>query len=195
QKVRANAARQDENKRKWENNLSDYGILQKAYAGNLPYYNKCKLHHVGSCIVKCGNCKRVGHMTKDSNTPVAATNQRAPVVNHKATTTCYECGRQGHYKGECLKFKNQNHINHTGNREAQGIAFALGGGEANQDSHVVTGTFILNNRYASILFDSGADRSFVSTTFSSLIAIIPTALDVSYVVELADGKITGADYK
>ncbi|GJR15390.1 hypothetical protein Tco_0798042 [Tanacetum coccineum] len=35
---------------------------KKAYAGNLPYCNKCKWHHIGPCAVKCGNCKRVGHM-------------------------------------------------------------------------------------------------------------------------------------
>ncbi|GJW49050.1 putative reverse transcriptase domain-containing protein [Tanacetum coccineum] len=57
------------------------------------------------------------------------------------------------------------------------------------DSNVVTGTFLLNNRYASILFDTGADRSFMSTAFSSLIGIIPTPLDNHYDVELADGKI------
>ncbi|GJZ57136.1 putative reverse transcriptase domain-containing protein, partial [Tanacetum coccineum] len=51
------------------------------------------------------------------------------------------------------------------------------------------GTFLLNNSYASILFDIGADRSFVSTAFSSHIDIIPTALDHDYDVELADGKI------
>ncbi|GJY46139.1 putative reverse transcriptase domain-containing protein [Tanacetum coccineum] len=50
-------------------------------------------------------------------------------------------------------------------------------------------TFLLNNCYASILFDTGADRSFVSTTFSSLIDITPTTLDHYYDVELADGKI------
>ncbi|GJW11996.1 reverse transcriptase domain-containing protein [Tanacetum coccineum] len=59
------------------------------------------------------------------------------------------------------------------------------------DSNVVTGTFLLNNRYASILFDTGADRSFVSTVFSSQIDITPTALDHYYDVELADGKIIG----
>nr|GEU44138.1 hypothetical protein [Tanacetum cinerariifolium] len=142
---------------------------KKAYVGNFLYCNKCKLHHAGSCIVKCGNCKRVGHMTRDNNTPIAATNQRTPV--------------------------NQNHRNQAGNGEARGRVFALGGGEANQDSNVFTGTFILNNRYASILFDSGADKSFLSTTFSSIIDIIPTVLDVSYAVELADEKITRADYK
>nr|GFC94657.1 putative reverse transcriptase domain-containing protein [Tanacetum cinerariifolium] len=61
----------------------------------------------------------------------------------------------------------------------------------NPDSNVVTGTFPLNNRYASILFDTGADRSFVSTAFSSLIDIIPTPLDNHYDVELADRKIVG----
>ncbi|GJT44783.1 putative reverse transcriptase domain-containing protein [Tanacetum coccineum] len=35
----------------------------------------------------------------------------------------------------------------------------------------------------------GADRSFISTAFSSLIDIIPTTLDHGYDVELADGRI------
>ncbi|GJS70966.1 putative reverse transcriptase domain-containing protein [Tanacetum coccineum] len=48
----------------------------------------------------------------------------------------------------------------------------------------VTVRFLLNNRYASILFDTGADRSFVSTAFSSRIVITLTALDHDYNVEL-----------
>ncbi|GJY08287.1 hypothetical protein Tco_0375341 [Tanacetum coccineum] len=39
-----------------------------------------------------------------------------------------------------------------------------------------------------MLFDSGANRSFVSNTFSALLDITPYALDVSYAVELADGR-------
>nr|GFC14968.1 putative reverse transcriptase domain-containing protein [Tanacetum cinerariifolium] len=50
--------------------------------------------------------------------------------------------------------------------------------------------FLLNNCYASILFDSGADRSFVSTTFSALLDVAPSTLDTSYAVELADGRIS-----
>nr|GEV72152.1 hypothetical protein [Tanacetum cinerariifolium] len=61
------------------------------------------------------------------------------------------------------------------------------------DSNVVTGTFLLNNRYASILFDTGADRSFMFTAFSSLIDIIPTMLENSYDVKLVDGKIVRVD--
>ncbi|GJS32184.1 putative reverse transcriptase domain-containing protein [Tanacetum coccineum] len=55
----------------------------------------------------------------------------------------------------------------------------------------MTGTFLLNSRYASILFDTGADRSFVSTTFSSQMDITPSTLDHYYDVELADGRIIG----
>nr|GFC37946.1 putative reverse transcriptase domain-containing protein [Tanacetum cinerariifolium] len=59
------------------------------------------------------------------------------------------------------------------------------------DANVVMGTFLLNKRYASILFDTGADRSFVSTTFSTQINTTPSTLDHCYDVELADGRIIG----
>nr|GEV71536.1 putative reverse transcriptase domain-containing protein [Tanacetum cinerariifolium] len=75
--------------------------------------------------------------------------------------------------------------------KARGKAYVLGGGDSNPKSNTVTGTFLLNNRYALILFDTGADRSFVSTAFSALLNITPTALDNHYDVELADGKIIG----
>nr|GEX42781.1 hypothetical protein [Tanacetum cinerariifolium] len=77
----------------------------------------------------CGNYKRVGHMTKDCRTLVAATNHRAPVANQKTTITCYECGKHGHYRCECPKLKNQNCGNQTGNGEAWGRVYALGGRE------------------------------------------------------------------
>ncbi|GJR71242.1 putative reverse transcriptase domain-containing protein [Tanacetum coccineum] len=41
---------------------------------------------------------------------------------------------------------------------------------------------------ASVLFDTGADRSFVSYAFSKYIDVTPTTLDTNYDVELADGK-------
>ncbi|GKC32671.1 putative reverse transcriptase domain-containing protein, partial [Tanacetum coccineum] len=51
------------------------------------------------------------------------------------------------------------------------------------------GTFLLNNRYASVLFDLGSDMSFVDTRFSSMLDIDPIKIDTSYEVELADGRI------
>nr|GFA76353.1 putative reverse transcriptase domain-containing protein [Tanacetum cinerariifolium] len=80
--------------------------------------------------------------------------------------------------------------NKNGGNEVTARAYAIGGGGTNLDSNVVTGTFLLNNCYASMLFDSGADRSFVSTTFSALLDVTPSTLDTSYAVELADGRIS-----
>ncbi|GJT48880.1 hypothetical protein Tco_0975037 [Tanacetum coccineum] len=70
-----------------------------------------------------------------------------------------------------------------------GNAEKRGNASGNPDSNFITGTFLLNNRYASILFVTGADRSFISSVFSSLIDIAQTPLENSYDVELADGKI------
>ncbi|GJV29872.1 putative reverse transcriptase domain-containing protein [Tanacetum coccineum] len=92
-------------------------------------------------------------------------------------------------KSNCPKLKNGNQGNQAENGNAVARAYAVGTVGTKPNSNVVTGTFLLNNRYASILFDTGADRSFISTAFSSLIDIIPTTLDHGYDVELADGRI------
>ncbi|GJV57903.1 putative reverse transcriptase domain-containing protein [Tanacetum coccineum] len=68
-------------------------------------------------------------------------------------------------------------------------AYVVGTARTNPNSNVVMGTFLLNNHYALILFDTGADRSFMSTTFSSLIDIIPTTLNHGYDVKLSNGRI------
>nr|GEV16006.1 hypothetical protein [Tanacetum cinerariifolium] len=45
---------------------------------------------------------------------------------------------QGYYTSDCPKLKNQGRGNHSRNSEARGRAYALGRGEANSDSDVVT---------------------------------------------------------
>ncbi|GKE02321.1 putative reverse transcriptase domain-containing protein [Tanacetum coccineum] len=92
---------------------------------------------------------------------------------------------------DCPKLKNRG--NGSGNGTAQERAYALGGRDAIPDSNVITGTFLLNNRYAKILFDTCADRSFVSSNFSASINITPTTLENHYDVKLADGKIIGVN--
>nr|GEV08613.1 hypothetical protein [Tanacetum cinerariifolium] len=64
---------------------------------------------------------------------------------------------------------------------------------AHQNPNVVTGTFLLNDHYTSILFDSGAEKSFMSTEFTPFINIAPATLDTSYEVELADGKVVSTN--
>ncbi|GKC34458.1 putative reverse transcriptase domain-containing protein [Tanacetum coccineum] len=138
---------------------------RKPYNRPFPLCNKCKLHHEGPCTVRFGKCNKVGHLTRDC-----------------------------HYRNDCPKLKDQNHENKIRNKngigEARGKAYVLGGGDTNPNSNVVKGTFLLNNHYASMLFDSGADQSFISTTFSTLLDVTPDTYDVSYAIELADRRIS-----
>nr|GEV20555.1 hypothetical protein [Tanacetum cinerariifolium] len=108
---------------------------------------------------------------------------------------CFECGATWHFKRDCQKLKNKDgeKVNAPGWVYAVGNTKKRGNASRDPDSNVVTGTFLLNNRYASILFDTGADKSFISTAFSSLIDIVPTPLGNSYDVKLADSKIVGVD--
>nr|GFC69003.1 hypothetical protein [Tanacetum cinerariifolium] len=100
--------------------------------------------------------------------------QRGQVVK-EMVVTCFECRRHGRYRSDCPKLKDQNRGKKARNKnkigKASGKAYVLGGGDANLDSNVVKGTFLLNNHYPFVLFDSGADRSFVSTTFSTMLDI------------------------
>nr|GEW41097.1 hypothetical protein [Tanacetum cinerariifolium] len=100
---------------------------------------------------------------------------------------CYRCGERGHKSFECLKKANRRGGN------VQGQVYAICDAEHNQDLNVVIGTFLLNNRYATMLFDSGADKSFVDIKFSHLIDIKPVKLNSSYKVELADGKVVSTN--
>jgi hypothetical protein len=98
----------------------------------------------------------------------------------------FECGDPNHFKNACPKLNNANGNN--GNQVC-GRAFVKGASEARQDPHVVTCTFLLNNHYPSMLFDTRVDRSFISSNFASLIGLELTKLNDSYNVELADGKL------
>ncbi|GKD22684.1 putative reverse transcriptase domain-containing protein [Tanacetum coccineum] len=77
--------------------------------------------------------------------------------------------------------------------EARGRAFMLGAEEARQDPNIMTGTFTLNNHFATTLFNSGADYSFVSTTFIPLLGLEPRNLGFRYAIEIASGQLVEID--
>ncbi|GKB97257.1 putative reverse transcriptase domain-containing protein [Tanacetum coccineum] len=190
-KILTLAERQAENKRKFEdtsrNNQNQQQPFKrnnvaraytagpeekKPYKGSKPLCLKCNYHHDGQCAPKYTNCKRVGHSARDCKSHIVAANnnQRAQGENQRVLT-CFS-----------VELK-------AGNGNVVARSYVMGTVGTNPNSNVATGTFLLNNCYASILFDTGADRSFVSTAFSSLIDIIPTTLDHVYDVELVDGRI------
>nr|GEW37670.1 putative reverse transcriptase domain-containing protein [Tanacetum cinerariifolium] len=127
--------------------------------------------------------ERVTHMKKnmtDKYCPKGRDEETQKGNGMGQKPTCYECGSQGHFRKDCPKFKNNNRGTQGGNATAPAKVYAVGRAGTNPDSNVVTGTFLLSNHYTTILFDTGADRSFVSTSFSSQIAITLNTLDHYY---------------
>nr|GEZ01242.1 putative reverse transcriptase domain-containing protein [Tanacetum cinerariifolium] len=121
--------------------------------------------------------QNIGHKTRDCWSKVVATGANAqPIV------TCYGRGEKGHTKTNCPTRNNPRRS------RARRQAYALKDGDQNLGPNVVMGTFLLNNCYARVLFDSGSDKSFMNVNFSHLTDIEPVKVDHSYEVELADGR-------
>ncbi|GJV44167.1 reverse transcriptase domain-containing protein [Tanacetum coccineum] len=153
----------------------------KIYAGNLPKCNRCNLHHHGPCPQKCQRCQRIGHMEKDCRVRLQGAGN-----DFLQNVTCFGCGEKGHFKDKCPKAGNQQ------NDGARGRAYVVIK-NLQQNSNVVTGTFLLNDHYACILFDSGAEKSFVSSAFTHFIDIAPATLNTSYEIKLADEKVVSTN--
>ncbi|GKA17351.1 putative reverse transcriptase domain-containing protein [Tanacetum coccineum] len=81
----------------------------------------------------------------------------------------------------------------TTNNNAQGRAYMLRDRNAHQDPNVVTGMFLLNQHLARVLFDSGADKSFISISLASMLNIPPITIDTFYNIEMADGNLVSTN--
>nr|GFB37884.1 hypothetical protein [Tanacetum cinerariifolium] len=178
-KIRTFAERETASKRKFENTSRNTQNQQQ---------QPNKRQNTGRVYTATsGEKKQYGDLNPYALNAIITTT-RGTGLGQKAS--CYECGVQGHFKRECPKRKNNNnHGNQGGRNNAPARVYAVGRAGTDPDANVVMGTFLLNNRYASVLFDTGADRSFVSTTFSTQINITPSTLDHCYDVKLADGRI------
>ncbi|GJV57670.1 putative reverse transcriptase domain-containing protein [Tanacetum coccineum] len=180
QKVLTISKRLTKQKRKMEFNAGN----------NQGYQQQNKKRNTGRAyIVGPGEKREYTGSLPLSSGPNGNNNNRRDSETAQNAGTYYECGVQGYFKKDYPKLKNGNRGNQHGNGNAPAKVYVVGNARTNPNSNVVTGTFLLNDQYTSILFDIGADISFVSTTFSSLIDITPTTLDHYYDVELADRKI------
>ncbi|GJY47267.1 putative reverse transcriptase domain-containing protein [Tanacetum coccineum] len=151
----------------------------KVSSGSLPLCERCFTCHVSPCTIKC---RKVGHKARYCKEKNVATGANAlPIL------TCYDCDEQGHTRNRCPTKVKQEEVG-----KVCGRAYTIKDAEP-QGPTVVTGMFLLNNRYAFVLFDSGFDRSFMDTRFSFMLNIDPVKITASYEVELADGRVVSTN--
>ncbi|GJX89338.1 putative reverse transcriptase domain-containing protein [Tanacetum coccineum] len=115
------------------------------------------------------NCKNKGPATGSNLQPVSV--------------TCHACGEKGHYESQCSR----------ANNNAHGRAYLLRDKNAHQDPNVVTGMFFLNLHLVRVLFDSEADKNFVSISLVSMLNIPPITLDTTYDIKMADRNLVGTN--
>nr|GEX92897.1 putative reverse transcriptase domain-containing protein [Tanacetum cinerariifolium] len=143
--------------------------------------------------------KAVQEPSKNRN--VKDDNKRTKTGNAFATpptlsgekTQVKSCSKaKGNHQNQVMVVNEGQGCGNQGNHE-RGRAFMLGAEEARPDPNIMTCTFTLNDHYATTLFDSGADYSFVSTTFIPLLGIESNDLCFSYEIEIASGQLVEID--
>ncbi|KAF5813523.1 putative nucleotidyltransferase, Hydrolase [Helianthus annuus] len=191
---------------------SSGGHRRGRYQGFHPKCHNCNRHHSGPCNKgRCQRCLKMGHEAKDCRSPRPANqnqqpqqpapqNQNQQQQPQRGNRGCFQCGAEGHFKHDCPQLNQNRNNNNQGNgnnnggnnnnngNEARGRAFLLGRGDAVNDPNVVMGKFLLDNIYVTVLFDSGADTSYMSVKMCQLLKRTPTLLPTKHVVELANGK-------
>ncbi|GJS90829.1 putative reverse transcriptase domain-containing protein [Tanacetum coccineum] len=200
----------DDNKRTRTGNAcaTTTNPIGRENTGTCPKCTTCNSYQApGGPCPTCFNCNHPSYLAKDCRglpRNVNPVNARNPTVR-----ACYECGSTDHVRSACPRLNraqgpeenrpNQVAANNRGQghgnqgNQARGRAFMLGAHEARQDPNIVTGTFTLNNHFATTLFDSGADYSFVSTTFIHLLGIEPNELGFKYEIKIASGQLVEVD--
>ncbi|GJT96800.1 putative reverse transcriptase domain-containing protein [Tanacetum coccineum] len=155
-----------------------------------------------------GRATRIGESNKRKRQETARAYAAAPTKNRgyagnlpkcnrcnfhhsgRCPPKCQKCQRTGHLEKDCRAILLGACNDFLQNVTYYGCAYVV---VENPHPNVVTGTFLFNDHYACILFDSSAEKSFVSSAFTPFIDIAATALNTSYEVELADGKVVSTN--
>ncbi|GKB41461.1 putative reverse transcriptase domain-containing protein [Tanacetum coccineum] len=139
--------------------------VRKNYTGSAAKCTNCNFHHHPEMPCRTGtNYNHLGHFARDCRAGLRMVNPLNARNLIVARGACFEC--------DAMAIKGGQGRGNNGNL-ARGRAFMMGAKEARQDLNIVMGTSTLNNQLATTLFDSGADYSFVSTTFIRLLEIEP----------------------
>ncbi|KAJ9546782.1 hypothetical protein OSB04_019325 [Centaurea solstitialis] len=155
-----------------------------------PRCSKCGRNHPGECrpsLITCYKCGKTGHSSRDCRV---------------AARLCFRCFQPGHFAHECPNAAASTQISGATPLKAieagpakkveipkgRARVFQLTAEEAKVEPEVVTGIFPVNSKPALVLFDTGASKSFVSTSFCKGFSNVMGRLDEPLEVEIADEK-------
>ncbi|MFS7987691.1 putative transcription factor interactor and regulator CCHC(Zn) family [Helianthus anomalus] len=198
-----------DNKQKWDGVSSKGSTSAQSQQRKTDDYNRPGQQSSGS--QGQSGCNKPDHAAKDCrslnpanqqrrNQQQAPQNQRQQKQQQSGNDKgCFQCGAEGHFKRDRPKLnQKQNNNNNQGNGNnnggnnggngARGRAFVIGQGDARNYPNVVMGKFLLDDFFVTVLFDSGADTSYVSLQVSQMLKRVPTLLNPKHIVELANGK-------
>ncbi|GKA11021.1 putative reverse transcriptase domain-containing protein, partial [Tanacetum coccineum] len=182
QKLKGYAVKNAKNKRRLE-------VNQRDNRGQQPPFKRPNAG--GQNVARAyttGNNER-----KPYNGPLPLCNKCKLHHEGPCTMRCGKCNKVGHLTQDC-KVTNSTTSTQRGQVVNQRVLTCF---ECGRPGHYMSDCPKLKDqnhgnkaRNKNGIFDSGADRNFVSTTFSTLLDVTPDTLNVSYAVELADGRIS-----
>nr|XP_043620746.1 uncharacterized protein LOC122592525 [Erigeron canadensis] len=157
---------------------------------NVPFCRQCKKNHLGVCRAANKGCYtygKPGHTSRECRSK-----PQKPLI-------CFKCFEEGHMRSSCPKLTEEERLEERRGKaerknaqvhgNPRGRSFQLTVEQARNSDDVVTGTFLVYNVPMRILFDSGANRSFVATRVIHVIPMSKTCLENTLRVEVGNGRV------